>query len=64
MQVNISEQESKTASKKVVGTYIPIELYDALKKEADDNFMSISDILRKIIVLHCREFAKLNDERE
>ena len=36
-------------SKKVVGTQIPHNLYLKLKEEADNEFMSISDLLRKII---------------
>lgn len=47
--------EAEPPAKKVVGTQVSIELYERLKKEASDEFMSVSDLLRKLIILHFRE---------
>lgn len=54
MEMEIKEI-SNTTAKKVVGTQITCELYDKLKSEAEFEFMSISDLLRKIIYLYYRE---------
>lgn len=48
--MNLELKESSTTSKKrVVGTQISENLYDRLKCDAEADFMSISDLLRKII---------------
>lgn len=50
MQIQIQESDANTnVTKKVIGTQISQDLYNQLKAEADDSFMSISDLLRKII---------------
>lgn len=50
MQIQIRESEANTnITKKVIGTQVSQDLYNQLKAEADDSFMSISDLLRKII---------------
>ena len=53
MKINITENTVDTLTssnnKKIVGTQISQELYMKLKTEADNDFMSISDLLRKII---------------
>lgn len=50
MDIKIIEENSiQEVAKKVVGTQIPLSLYVKLKTEADEAFMSISDLLRKII---------------
>lgn len=60
MEIKIEEKET-VVTKKVVGTQISQKLYDQLKAEADDAFMSISDLLRKIIFLYYkREKEKEN----
>lgn len=51
MEIKIKEKEATTA-KKVVGTQVSQKLYDQLKTEADNAFMSVSDLLRKIIFLY------------
>lgn len=51
MEIKITEKEV-VASKKVVGTQVSQKLYDQLKAEADNAFMSISDLLRKMIFLY------------
>lgn len=53
MELRISEVES--TKKKVVGTQISAELYDRLKAEAQAEFMSVSDLLRKLIIIYFRE---------
>ena len=56
MDIKILEEScTSTNSKKVVGTQIPQDLYLKLKSEADDEFMSISDLLRKIIFTYYRD---------
>lgn len=50
MQIQIQESEANVnVPKKVIGTQISQDLYNQLKAEADNSFMSISDLLRKII---------------
>lgn len=51
MEIKIQEKE-KEKPKKVVGTQVSHAMYDQLKMEADNAFMSISDLLRKIIFLY------------
>ena len=48
------KEESAIADKKVVGTQITVEVYEQLKEMAKNDFMSISDLLRKIIILYLR----------
>lgn len=59
MEIKIQEKE-KEKPKKVVGTQVSHTMYDQLKMEADNAFMSISDLLRKIIFL----YYKNEKERE
>ena len=54
MDVEIKEGIGQL-EKKVVGTQISINTYNELKEIAKNDFMSISDLLRKIIVLYLRE---------
>ncbi len=54
MAIEIKEIE-KEATKKVVGTQVNQELFLKLKEESDENFMSISDLLRKIIFMYYRD---------
>ena len=54
MAIEIKEIEKET-TKKVVGTQVNQELFLKLKEEADENFMSISDLLRKIIFIYYRD---------
>ncbi len=60
MEIKIQENE-KIAEKKVVGTQVSQKLYDQLKGEAESAFMSISDLLRKIIFLY---YKNIENERE
>lgn len=54
MDIKIQETVPEQG-KKVVGTYITRDMYDKLKAEADANFMSVSDLLRKLIYLHIKD---------
>lgn len=57
MEIKIQEAE-KISAKKVVGTQISQKMYDQLKAESEDAFMSISDLLRKIIFLYYKDIEK------
>ena len=48
------KEGSLSTEKKVVGTQVTAEVYGKLKQQADEDFMSISDLLRKIIILYLR----------
>jgi len=54
MEIKIKESE-KVSDKKVVGTQISQKMYDQLKTESESAFMSISDLLRKIIFLYYKD---------
>lgn len=60
MGIDIKEKNNQSA-KKVVGTQIPQSLYAQLKDEAEADFMSVSDLLRKIIYLYYRKESKSID---
>lgn len=65
MGIEIKETSGETTSKKVVGTQIPQNLYDRLKAESENDFMSVSDLLRKIIFLYYRDKdAQIEKERK
>lgn len=49
MKIEINEISNTLKPKKVIGTQVSQELYDKLKKDSESDFMSISDLLRKII---------------
>ena len=53
--IKIIESTEKENPKKVVGTQVNQELFLKLKEEADENFMSVSDLLRKIIFIYYRD---------
>lgn len=48
MEVKI-EDKSSYKNMRVIGTYINLETYNLLKKEADEDFLSVSSLLKKII---------------
>ena len=60
MEIEIKET-SVISQKKVVGTQVTAELYDKLKQEADEAFMSVSDLLRKIIYMYYKNQNERND---
>lgn len=55
MGIEIKETITNSSAKKVVGTQISQSLYEQLKAESESQFMSISDLLRKIIYLYYRD---------
>lgn len=55
MGIEIKETVTNSSAKKVVGTQISQSLYEQLKAESESQFMSISDLLRKIIYLYYRD---------
>lgn len=55
MGIEIKETVTNSSAKKVVGTQISQSLYEQLKSESESQFMSISDLLRKIIYLYYRD---------
>ena len=63
MPIKIKETERDTV-KKVVGTQISQELFLKLKDEAEKNFMSVSDLLRKIIFIYYRDKDVTNNVKE
>lgn len=62
MEIKIKEAEKVTA-KKVVGTQVSQKLYDQLKDDAENAFMSISDLLRKIIFLYYRDIENKGENK-
>lgn len=49
------EEASVRTEKKIVAVQLPYEIYEFLKKEAEEDFISISDVTRRILVRHYRE---------
>ena len=62
MEFKIKETE-KAVVKKVVGTQISQKMYDRLKDDADEAFMSISDLLRKIIFLYYKDLEARKENK-
>lgn len=62
MEIKIEEKEAMKI-KKVVGTQISQNMYEQLKNEAEEAFMSISDLLRKIIFLYYKN-AEIRKEKK
>lgn len=52
--IKIEEASVKT-EKKIVAVQLPYEIYEFLRKEAEEDFISISDVTRRILVRHYRE---------
>ena len=50
MDVEIKEKEPNTAStKKIIGVQVTQDVYDALLRKSEEEWVSISDILRRLI---------------
>lgn len=62
MEIKIKETE-KAVVKKVVGTQISQKMYNQLKNDADEAFMSISDLLRKIIFLYYKDLEARKENK-
>lgn len=61
MELRITEVEPP--KKKVVGTQVSMETYELLAKEAREGFMSVSDVLRKLIITHFRDAERKEGEQ-
>lgn len=62
MEIKIKETE-KAVVKKVVGTQISQKMYNRLKGDAEEAFMSISDLLRKIIFLYYKDLEARKENK-
>ena len=49
MNTEIKENPGKVEEKKYLGIQIPISMYDALQKKSEEEWLSVSDIVRKLI---------------
>lgn len=58
MKIKIEEVDSKK-DMKVIGTYVNLDIYQQLKAEADNKFMSISSLVKMIIYNYLKS-NKLN----
>lgn len=54
MKFKIKEESIKDEMK-VIGTYVTSEVYFQLKTEAEENFMSLSSLIKKIIFRYLKE---------
>lgn len=65
MEIQIKESESKR-KKKMVAFELDESWYYILKSVADEDMISVSNLIRKIIYKNCiaQEFAKLNNVEE
>ena len=54
MKFKIKEESTKDEMK-VIGTYVTSEVYFQLKTEAEENFMSLSSLIKKIIFRYLKE---------
>lgn len=53
-ELKIEENYNKNSNKKIIGVCVPFDIYQKIKEEADDNFISVSDVVRKIIYLYIK----------
>ena len=53
-KIKIEETSVKT-DKKIVAVQLPYEIYEFLKQEAEEDFISVSDVTRRILVRHYRD---------
>lgn len=53
-KIKIEEVDVKS-EKKIVAVQLPYEIYEFLKQEAEEDFISVSDVTRRILVRHYRE---------
>lgn len=62
MQIEVNEKEVKK-EKKMVAFEISQDWYDVLKLVADEEMISVSTLIRKVIYKNClaEKIAKLND---
>ena len=53
-KIEINEASVKS-EKRIVSVQIPYEIYEFLKREAEEDFISISDVTRRILVRYYRD---------
>ena len=61
MDIEIRE-DAPRAEKKVVAVQLPYEVYQSLLNEAENDFISVSDVMRRIIIRHYRKGQKQGSE--
>lgn len=61
MDIDIRETTQKSC-KKVVAVQLPYEVYQSLLTEAENDFISVSDVMRRIIIRHYRDTKKQGSE--
>ena len=57
MDIEIKESSVKGEAKKYLGIQIPISMYEALQRRSEEEWLSVSDIVRKLI----RDYLKEGD---
>ncbi len=57
MKINIKETQidKSQEDKKIVGVQMPISMYEELVKKSQEEWLSISDIIRKLIRNYLKE---------
>lgn len=55
MDIEIKEKETKKVSKKIIGVQVTDEIYDALQKKSEEEWLTISDIVRRLIRDYLKE---------
>jgi len=55
MDIEIKEKELKKVSKKIIGVQVTDEIYDALQKKSEEEWLTISDIVRRLIRDYLKE---------
>lgn len=53
MEIDIQENSSGKSKNKLVAFALPEEWYDELKKEADSQLVSVSNLIRILIYKNC-----------
>ena len=61
MDIDIRETTQKSC-KKVVAVQLPYEVYQSLLTEAENDFISVSDVMRRIIIRHYRDTKNQGSE--
>jgi len=59
MDIKINENDKIKSPMKVVGTYVSADIYERLKKESEDNFMSVSSLVKKVIYLYIKNSSEI-----
>lgn len=49
LKVKEKEQSQKSEDKKYLGIQIPLSMYNELQRRSDEEWLSVSDIVRKLI---------------